>query len=392
LGHRGSTTDGERRGADYLVAELRSLGLEPDLEPFAGSPFLGAGLLLHIGVAASGAGLFWTLPTLGAILGAVALASLIAETSTRWRVLGRLLARRPSANVVVRVPPPGGMPSLRLVVCGHYDTQRTGIISAAWLWDRLAPLQRHLPAAAQSPLLPVSLAMLIQTGLGLVGPGVIGPVVWTAAAAGILGVYAGYGALLAEWSLGAHVPGAADNASGAAAVVSLAEDWLHRPEVGVELVLLFTGCEETGALGAAAWADRHRGGITALPTVFLNLDGLGFGPPYLLGCGIPFAGLPVRYPPGLVAQCRKAAAEGGYELPEPLTVPGFTDGLALLARGLSGVTLVGCQPDGRLPHWHLPTDDAARMDFDAAWAGVESACLVMRRLAREMQGERPQLC
>ncbi len=172
--------------------------------------------------------------------------------------------------------------------------------------------------------------MLIQTGLGLVGPGVIGPVVWSAAAAGILGVYAGYGALLAEWSLGAHVPGAADNASGAAAVLSLAEDWLHWPEVGVELVLLFTGCEETGALGAAAWADRHRGGIAALPTAFLNLDGLGFGPPHLLGCEIPLAGLPLRYPPGLVARCREAAALGGHELPEPLTVPGFTDGLALL--------------------------------------------------------------
>ncbi len=55
------------------------------------------------------------------------------------------------------------------------------------------------------------------------------------------------------------------------------------------------------------------------------------------------------------------------------------------------MTLVGCQPDGRLPHWHRPTDDAARMDFDAAWDGVESASLVMRRLARQMQGERPKL-
>ncbi len=202
LGHRGSTTDGERRGADYLAAELRSLGLEPDWERFAGNRSMGARLLLHIGVAVSGAGLFWTLPTLGAILGAVALTSLIAETSTRWRVLGHLLARRPSANVVVCVPPPGGTASVRLVVCGHYDTQRTGIIWAGWLWDRLAPLQRHLPAAAQSTLLPVSLAMLIQTGLGLVGPGVVGPVVWSLAGAAILGVYAGYAALLAEWSLG----------------------------------------------------------------------------------------------------------------------------------------------------------------------------------------------
>ncbi len=78
-------------------------------------------------------------------------------------------------------------------------------------------------------------------------------------------------------------------------------------------------------------------------------------------------------------------------LHEPLTVPGFTDGLGLLARGLSGLKLVGCQSDGRLPHWHRLTDDAARMDFEAAWDGVESACLVMRRLTRQMQGERPTL-
>ena len=31
-----------------------------------------------------------------------------------------------------------------------------------------------------------------------------------------------------------------------------------------------------------------------------------------------------------------------------------------------------------------------RMDFDAAWDGVESACLVMRRLTLEMQDERPK--
>jgi hypothetical protein len=49
------------------------------------------------------------------------------------------------------------------------------------------------------------------------------------------------------------------------------------------------------------------------------------------------------------------------------------------------------QPDGRLPHWHRPTDDDARMGFDAALDGVGSACLVMRWLTREMQSERPKL-
>ena len=202
LGHRGSATDAERRGAEYLAAELRSLGLEPELESFAGIRSFGARLLLHIGVAAFGAALLWTLPASGAMLGGAALASLIAEASTRYLVLGRLLARRTSANLVAHRPPPSGTASFRLVVCGHSDTQQTGIVWAGWLWDWLAPLQRHLPTAAQSTLLPVSLAMLIQTGLGLAGPGVVGPAVWSGVAAAILAIYATYGGLLAEWSLG----------------------------------------------------------------------------------------------------------------------------------------------------------------------------------------------
>jgi hypothetical protein len=35
-----------------------------------------------------------------------------------------------------------------------------------------------------------------------------------------------------------------------------------------------------------------------------------------------------------------------------------------------GVTVVGTRDDGRLPHWHLQTDDIQRMDFDAAWRSV----------------------
>jgi hypothetical protein len=188
--------------------------------------------------------------------------------------------------------------------------------------------------------------MLLQAALGFAGPGLVGRASLSIAAAALLAVYAASGALLAQWSVGAPVPGAADNASGAAAVLSLAEDWLGRPETGVELVLLLTGCEETGALGVAAWADRHRVEIDARPTAFLNLDGLGFGPPHLLGREVPLAGPPRRHPPGLVARCRRANADGGRDLPEALTLPGFTDGLAFLARGLPDVTLVDCQPGG----------------------------------------------
>ncbi len=92
------------------------------------------------------------------------------------------------------------------------------------------------------------------------------------------------------------MPGAADNATGAAAVLTLGEAWCRRPHDGVELVLLLPGCEEPGMLGSAAWADRHREELSELPTFFLNIDNLGVGPVRFFGAEIPLLGWPVAYP------------------------------------------------------------------------------------------------
>jgi hypothetical protein len=52
LKHRGSGTDHERRAADYLVGELKSLGLDADVEPFPGGRSWAWRHLLHVVVAA----------------------------------------------------------------------------------------------------------------------------------------------------------------------------------------------------------------------------------------------------------------------------------------------------------------------------------------------------
>jgi hypothetical protein len=53
------------------------------------------------------------------------------------------------------------------------------------------------------------------------------------------------------------------------------------------------------------------------------------------------------------------------------------------ARGVLGVTVIGSRADGQLPYWHQPTDDAERVDFEAAWWGVEFAQRLMPRLGKE---------
>jgi Peptidase family M28 len=373
FGHRGSATKRERQAATYLRGEIRSLGLEAQEERFPGSASLGARLLLHVALAAGGAALLWRAPLAAAALGAAALLSLVMEQTAQRGLLSRCLPSAPSQNVVARL---SGTPSprRRLVLCAHYDTQRTGLI-----WHeggrRLTAILRRIPPLLQMPFLLPSLAMAVQPCLAVAAALGVAPVLVSWLTGGLLVVYGVTGALMADWVRGAAVPGASDNASGAAAALELAERWLADPVEDVELVLLLTGCEETGLLGAAAWADAHHDEIRAVPTLFLNLDGLGFGPPRFLGAEVPVAGLPISYPAALVDQCRRIVDA------RPLAVFGPTDGLAFLVRGIPGITLIGCQDGGHLPHYHQLTDTPDRVDFDAAWRGIEYAAALLRGMA-----------
>jgi hypothetical protein len=382
FGHRGSATDQERQAAAYLAGELRGMGLEPKQEPFAASGSLGARLLLHVSIAAVGAALLWSAPLATLLLGAVALLSLLAEQSSRGLFLSRGLMRSRSYNVLARIPSGRDEPKRRIILCGHYDTQRTGLLWSNRLTHCFTPLLTRLPIGTQSPFFPVTVAMALQPLIALLTVRNGHSSLVAVAGGAMLLVYGVAGFLLADWSRGAWVPGASDNASGTAAVLALAEAWQEDPVEGVELIVLLTGCEESGLLGAAAWAAVDRAAVSALPTHFLNLDGLGFGPPRFLGREVPVAGPSLSYPATLLALCAQLAREEGLREAGPQTMSGPTDGLALLAHGLAGVTVIGCEKGGRLPHYHQLTDTPDRMNFEAAWHGVEFVWQILRCLAR----------
>jgi hypothetical protein len=246
------------------------------------------------------------------------------------------------------------------------------------------PLGVRSPLILMPPFTPVVFMMVAEVVaaiVALVAQRLIF-VVFIAAALLLL-AYAVLTVILVQWSFGRPVPGAADNASGVAAVLALTEAWLAgpRPADDVELVVLLTGCEECSLLGAAAWADRHRAELRSRPTVFLNIDGVGMGPPRFLGAEVPAAGLPLRAPDWVLEQCAAVAAEQGLSDAGPHALPGPTDTLAFLARGLPGVTIVGFRNGYVLPHYHTMQDTSTNMDFDEALAGVRFAQAVLWRLA-----------
>ena len=137
----------------------------------------------------------------------------------------------------------------------------------------------------------------------------------------ILGFYSIAILLIGEWSIGPFVAGAADNASGAAAALSLAEAWLEDPVNTVELVVVLPGCEESGMIGSAAWADRHREELNAVPTVFVNFDNLGVGPPRFFDAETPLFGWPIAYPDEMVRIARALRKRSVWKTIAPTQCP-----------------------------------------------------------------------
>jgi len=381
FGHRGSASENEKRAAEYLAGELTELGLEPSIEPFRATGRLGAVILLHVAIAWIGVATLWWMPLLTSVLCVIAFASFILESTTRPGSLATLIRTGTSQNVVATASTPSRA-KRRLVVLGHYDTQRTG-----WMWDerlvrKLGPALLKSPGITKSPLFLVMLAMSLGVAAGLIGA------FWPAAgqAASVLGAIALTiltlaAVILSNWTMGPYVPGANDNATGAAAVLSLAEAWLANPEPDVEVVFLLPGCEETGLTGAATWAEAHRSECADLPTWFLNIDSLGYGRPRFFDCEYSLAAVPAPYPAALVEMSGRVAEELGLVDAGPKQAPVPDDALPFLVRGYPGMSVIAFDDTGHMPNYHQLTDTSDRMSFDVAWQGVTFAAAIMDRLA-----------
>jgi hypothetical protein len=380
FGHRGSATDNERQAAEYLAHELRALGLTPAIEQFRGARSESVRLLIHLIPAAIGAALLWRIPYFAALLAAAMLVSIVVEHTFCVIWISWPVCRSRSQNVCATVP--AEQPARRrIILCAHYDTQRSGIV-----WTIFRPLMSLAfrgPLLLKPPVLMIAglyaaqvLLALFTLTFGISFPITVAAIILVVAYAVLIGIFA-------QWAVSPYVPGAADNASGVAAVLELAESWLQsRPAEDVELTILLTGCEESGLMGAAAWADRHRADIRLLPSVFVNIDGIAFGPPRFLGYEVPAVGLPVRASPAVIELCRKLAVESNLIEAGPHSLPGPTDGLAFLIRGIPGITVCGFQPGGVLPHYHTLADTSDKIDFNVARGGLVFANRLMRELAQ----------
>ena len=349
IGPRRPTSPEERRASELIAEQLRSRGIAPDLEPFRGYTTFAA----PFGVIAGLALLRPRSSALRALCGALAGTALATEGSLVHTPLSDALSQRESQNLVATIEPEGEA-RRTLALVSHLDASRSGLLFHPGTGHLLAPWINVQSAAilalAAEPLLG-------RTALGR-----------AALRAGRAITAAGL-ALLAERELrGQDVPGANDNASGVAVTVGLAAELAERPLRETRVVLLATGCEESGLLGAQAFLRAH----DTAGWLFLNFDSIG-GDATLRY--VEREGLARKWPAdrGLVALAARIAAErhdlGIESASEPI---GLTyDATAVLARGGRALTFVAGD-GGQIPHYHHPTDTAANISPEAVHRALEA--------------------
>jgi hypothetical protein len=366
---RPSASAGEAQAAELIAEELRESGARVRLEAedAHGGYWWPVGILTGLAALA------------GAFFGrfAAVAAGLFAATAVTDDVTGgkqwfrrRFLPKRTTTNVVAEIGPEDAPDTI--LVIAHHDAAHSGLVFHPELPRNVL---RRFPKLAENA----------EATPGTMWGSVFGPL--AVAAGALLGLRslrgfgaflsAGYVAAMADIGARGVVPGANDNLTGVAVLLSLARSLRDEPVPGLRVILLSTGSEESFMEGMQAFGRRHFGELPRERTQVICLDTVGS--PHLLaleGEGMVWMN---EYPKDVLARVRDAANDLDVFLYPGLRLRNATDGLIALRAGYPTVTF-GSVDEFKIPtNYHWPTDTPDRVDYTTV---ADAARLVRELLVR----------
>jgi hypothetical protein len=365
----------EREAAERIEAWLRDVGIEEvTREPVRSRPTLGRTTALHLGLGALGC---WLGGGLGLLLVGVAAVSFRREFRSDAPGLSRWLPARGSLNVVGRAGT--REPARRIVLTAHIDSAQAGWIfseKATRLFSRLASRREGPPPgpyALPEALLLAGAGVALAAWLGAGG-------FWIGAARLVLGISLAAGCLVTlEWSLARPSPGANDNASGVAAMLTCAEQLLARLPDDTELWVVGTGAEEVGCCGMRALCEAHPE-WTQGSTCFVNFDSVGGGALHSIRSEGTLA--KTAYPPLMIELARRVSESGVFGEVTAVDLMAGSDGRIPAARGLPTLSLIALDEDGVPIRYHRASDLPEALDMETVIRAGDFGAAVARAALR----------
>jgi hypothetical protein len=383
---RGPGTDAERRAANVLAGRLRASGRRAEIEPFYAHPQYPLVHLIHALMGVAGSLIATVQPAAGFALVFLAAVSTYLDLNTRLYLIRSLFFRRISQNVVS----PGDRPEApaRLILIAHYDAARTG-----YIFSKASNRIRRLPERIRLGLGPFRLFFWLGLAplLPILGARMAGfDPTWLSALQAVPTIVLLVAAfLLIDIALSEIVPGAYDNASGVAAVLSAAEELTARPPENLDVWILLAGSEESLCEGSRAFVRRRRKDFDRATTLFVNVDSVSHGQvAYEVSQG---AVISLPHDRQLIELCEALAAAQSPGEPGALPIrhPLLDDALPPRVRRMRSITLRTTDPEGNLAPWYHTHDDVPERVDEAALTGATEFVIALARLIDRDAGRRP---
>jgi hypothetical protein len=354
-------SDAERRAAQALRRRLSELGREADIQPLSVFPAWHLTHALHALLGIVGSLIAVAQPVVGSALVLVALVSILGDVTGAFHLVRRLTGRRASQNVVS----PGGTDAPgTLVLVAHYDAGRSGYVFGR----RRLPLPPFLPLALATA---VVLFCTVLRSVGVEGT-LLTLVQFIPTVVLVLHL-----PLLVDITLSEPVPGANDNASGVAIALQLAERHGTRLE-NYDLWVVFTGAQESFALGMREFLRVRRRELDPRTTLFINLDELGQGRMrFSRREGLLFG---QRTHPQLRELCEQLAEDDPDAGAQGVTLRAASDAGAALVRRLPAITLTA-RPT---PQHHQPGDVPEALDDEALERNLAYCSQLIERIDQSL--------
>jgi hypothetical protein len=356
------------------------MGRRADLEPFFCHPQYAVVHLIHAALGIAGSLVATVQPAIGFALVLLAAASTYLDLSTRLYLVRSLLFRRVSQNVVS----PGNRPDApaRLILTAHYDAARTG-----YVFSKASKRIRRLPERTRLSLGPFRLFFWVGLAplLPILGARMAGlDATWLNAVQAIPTIVLIIAAfLLIDIALSDIVPGAYDNASGVAAVLSAAEELTAEPPENLDVWVVLTGSEESFCEGSRAFVRSRRKQLDRANTYFVNVDSVSSGQvAYEVSEG---AVISIPHDPHLIELAEALAAAGTAEGgAKPIRHPLLDDALPPRIHKFRAITLRTTDPDGNLAPWYHTLEDVPeRVDSAALQQATDFVTALSRLIDRE---------
>jgi Peptidase family M28 len=374
---RGPGTDSERRAANMLAGRLRGIGRRAEIEPFFAHPEYAIVHLIHAAMGVAGSIIATVQPAIGFTLVLIAAFSTYLDLNTRFYLVRSLLFRRVSQNVVS----PGTRPDApaRLILMAHYDAARTG-----YIFSKASNRIRKLPERTRLTLGPFRLFFWLGLAplLPILGARMAGlDPTWLNALQAIPTIVLIVAAfLLIDIALSDIVPGAYDNASGVASVLSAADELTANPPENLDVWVVLAGAEESFCEGSRAFVRSRRKELDRATTAFVNVDSVSFGEvAYEISQG-PVVSLP--HDAQLIELCEALSAAG--QSARPIRHPLLDDAMPARVRRMRAITLRTTDENGNLAPWyHTHEDVPERVDAEALTRASDFVVSLARLLDRE---------